>query len=153
MQVRDLTPADALDIAGWRYPGRESTYDVAEVVTPEDGFHAIEHEGRLTGYCCFGAEARVPGVDEQEGTLDIGYGMRPELVGRGLGQTFVGAILAFAIDTFAPSRLRLLILDWNERSRRVAEALAFEQDGSVTNDNGTFLVLVRFAGESGEPPA
>ena len=46
MQVRDLTPADAQDIAGWRYPGRESTYDITEVVTPEEGFHAVEHEGR-----------------------------------------------------------------------------------------------------------
>jgi [ribosomal protein S18]-alanine N-acetyltransferase len=150
VQVRDLTLVDTLNMAGWRYPGRESTYDIAEVVTPKEGFHAIEHEGQLIGYCCFGAEARVPGVDEQAGTLDIGYGMRPDLVGRGLGRTFVGAILAFAVDTFAPTRLRLLILDWNERSRRVAEALGFEREGSATNDNGTFLILVRRAGEGSE---
>ena len=143
MQVRNLTPADAQDIAGWRYAGRESTYDIANLVTPEEGFHAVEHEGRLIGYCCFGPEARVPGVGEQEGTLDVGYGMRPELVGRGLGRTFVATILAFGVETFAPERLRLLILDWNERSRRVAESLGFRRERSATNDNGTFLVMVR----------
>ena len=154
MRVRDLTPVDAVDIAGWRYPGRESTYDIAEIVTPQDGFHAVEHEGSLIGYCCFGVEARVPGVDEQEGTLDVGYGMRPDLVGRGLGRMFVESILAFAVDTFAPTRLRLLILNWNGRSRRVAEALGFEREASVTNDTGTFLVLVRPAGGGGgDPPA
>ncbi len=143
MEVRALTPEDAADIAAWRYPGRESTYDVVEVVTPEDGFWAVEHEGELVGYCCFGHEARVPGVQEQEGTLDVGYGMRPERVGHGLGRTFVGAILAFAVGRFDPERLRLLILDWNERSRRVAEALGFRVHSTVANEQGVFLMTVR----------
>ena len=153
MQVRDLAPADAQDIAGWRYAGRESTYDITDVITPEAGFHAVEHEGGLVGYCCFGPEARVPGVAEQEGTLDVGYGMRPELVGHGLGRAFVGTILAFGVEAFTPDRLRLLILDWNERSRRVAAALGFRQEASCTNDNGTFLIMVRSGAGGAATPA
>jgi RimJ/RimL family protein N-acetyltransferase len=143
VEVRALTPEDAVDIAAWRYPGREATYDVGEIVTPEDGFWAVEHDHALVGYCCFGHEARVPGVSAQDGTLDVGYGMRPELVGQGVGRTFVAAILAFAVRRFEPDRLRLLILDWNERSQRVAEALGFRRNSSVTNSQGTFLVMVR----------
>jgi ribosomal-protein-alanine N-acetyltransferase len=143
VDVRALTPADGEDIAGWRYPGRESTYDVGSVVTSEEGYWAVEHEGRLAGYCCVGAEARVPGVEEADGVLDVGYGMRPELVGQGRGRAFVGAILGFAVREFAPERFRMSILDWNERSRRVAEAHGFRQVASVTNDNGTFLVMER----------
>jgi hypothetical protein len=41
--------------------------------------------------------------------------MRPDLMGRGLGREFVGAILDLAIRGFSPQRLRLLILDWNDR--------------------------------------
>jgi RimJ/RimL family protein N-acetyltransferase len=153
VRVRALSPADARDIAAWRYPGRDATYDVVDPPTPEEGYWAVEHAGRLVGYCCVGAEARVPGVDEQDGTVDVGYGMRPELVGHGQGPAFVGAILAFVTDTYRPRRLRLLILDWNERSRRVAEGLGFARTSSVTNDNGTFLVMVRpVAGVPAGPP-
>jgi hypothetical protein len=86
VEVRALTPEDAADIAAWRYPGREATYDVVEVVTARDGFWAVEHEGDLVGYCC---------------------------------------------------------------SRRVAEALSFRVDSTVTNEQGVFQVLVRLAAGEG----
>lgn len=153
MRVRALSPTDARDIAAWRYPGRDATYDLVDPPTAEEGYWAVEHDGRLIGYCCVGAEARVPGVDDEEGTVDVGYGMRPELVGRGQGPAFVGAILAFAAATYRPQRLRLLILDWNERSRRVAEGLGFVRTSSVTTHHGTFVVMVRpAAGLSAVPP-
>ena len=104
MQVRALRIADAEAIATWRYPDRDSTYDVGVVVTAEQGFWVVEDSAQLIGYCCFGGEARVPGVDPEEGTLDVGYGMRPDLVGKGLGRAFVGAILAFAVNEFSPQR-------------------------------------------------
>jgi [ribosomal protein S18]-alanine N-acetyltransferase len=145
MDVRRLTDTDAQAIATWRYPDRYSTYDVGEVVTAADGFWAVEHDAELIGYCCFGAEARVPGVPDEAGTLDVGYGLRPDLMGQGLGPAFARAILEFGVDEFAPERLRLLILDWNERSRKVAERLGFAQDGSVASREGRFLVMRRAA--------
>ena len=143
MDIRALTEADAEAIRGWRYPGRYSTYDVGDSISAVRGYWAVAHEAELVGYCCFGPEARVPGVDEEAGTLDVGYGLRPDLVGRGLGRAFVEAILDFAVDQFSPRRLRLLILSWNERSRKVAEALGFEDEGVVPSDEGDFLVMTR----------
>jgi ribosomal-protein-alanine N-acetyltransferase len=139
--VRDLTDADVADILTWRYEGRYSTYDVTGGVSPGLGYFAVEHGRRLVGYCCFGAEARVPGVGERAGTLDVGYGMRPELVGRGLGRQFVGAIVAFGRERFQPSRLRMLVLRWNERSLRTASRHGFE----VVAAHGDFDVLERAA--------
>jgi [ribosomal protein S18]-alanine N-acetyltransferase len=103
----------------------------------------VEHEGDLVGYCCFGPPARVPGVDEEEGTLDVGYGIRPDLMGQGLGRSFVGAILDFAIQEFNPQKLRLLVLEWNERSQRTAKALGFSDEGMVQSEEGPFRVMVR----------
>jgi RimJ/RimL family protein N-acetyltransferase len=143
VEVRPLTEAHADAIAGWRYPGRYSTYDVKEILAPAGGHWAVVHEGELVGYCSFGAPGRVPGVDEEKGTLDVGYGMRPDLVGQGLGREFVSAILAFAVERFAPPQLRLLVLTWNERSRKVAEALGFEQERIAPGVEGDFFVLVR----------
>jgi [ribosomal protein S18]-alanine N-acetyltransferase len=93
LEVRRLTESDAAAIATWRYPGRYATYDVGEIVNPERGFWAVDHDADLVGYCCFGSEARVPGVVEEDGVLDVGYGMRPDLMGHGLGGVFVQAIL------------------------------------------------------------
>jgi ribosomal-protein-alanine N-acetyltransferase len=99
--------------------------------------------GELVGYCCFGRPARVPGAEERPGTLDVGYGLAPEWMGRGAGRRFVGAILAFAERRFEASRHRMYVLEWNRRSRRVAEALGFVLESELRSDEGTFLVLVR----------
>jgi RimJ/RimL family protein N-acetyltransferase len=152
MEVRALTTADAEAIAIWRYPGRDSTYDVGVVVTVEQGFWAVEDLGQLVGYCCFGEEARVPGIGPEEGTLDVGYGMRPDLVGKGRGRSFVGAILAFAMNEFSPRRLRLLILTWNERSRKVAVALGFTEEGIVPSTEGEFRLMEADATRSIQVP-
>jgi ribosomal-protein-alanine N-acetyltransferase len=143
VRVRPLTPDDAQAIAEWRYPGRDSTYDVGEIMTPERGVWAVVEVDELIGFACFGAEARVPGVEEEPGVLDVGYGMRPDLVGQGLGRTFVTAILDFAAATFDAERFRLLILDWNERSRRVAVALEFHEERLVPSNESSFRVLSR----------
>jgi ribosomal-protein-alanine N-acetyltransferase len=142
-EVRGLDVGHAEAIATWRYPGRYSTYDVGEAPTESAGFWAVVHGNDLVGYCCFGEEARVPGVEEESDTLDVGYGMRPDIVGHGFGRAFVTCILRFGIDRFSPKRLRLLILGWNDRSRKVAEALGFERHGEVESQEGTFLVMVR----------
>jgi [ribosomal protein S18]-alanine N-acetyltransferase len=144
MEVRPLTEAQGRGIATWRYPDRYSTYNIGEVVTAADGYWAVVGEGEeLLGYCCFGREARVPGVDEERGTLDIGYGMRPDCLGKGLGRVFVTAIIDFAIRKFSPQQLRLLILGWNQRSRKVAEALGFQMRGMVRGGEREFLVMIR----------
>jgi [ribosomal protein S18]-alanine N-acetyltransferase len=143
MEIQRLTEANAEAIATWRYTGRYSTYDVREILTPSRGYWAVTSETELVGYCCFGPEGRPPGIDEEEGTLDVGYGIRPDLVGRGLGAAFVAAILDFGLAKFTPKRFRLLILGWNERSRRVAETLGFEQERMASSAERDFRVMVR----------
>jgi RimJ/RimL family protein N-acetyltransferase len=145
VEVLPLTTADAADIASWRYPDRYATYDVDGAPTSDRGFWAVRHGDELVGYCCFGEEARVPGAVEETGVIDVGYGMRPELMGRGQGSDFIGAILTFAAERFAPLRFRLLILDWNARSRAAASSAGFEEGGAIESTEGTFVVMTRSA--------
>jgi ribosomal-protein-alanine N-acetyltransferase len=143
-RVRPISLDDARSIAGWRYPGRLSTYDVGEVVTPERGFWSVvDGDDGLVGYACFGEEARVPGIVEARGHLDVGYGMRPDLVGQGLGRAFVSAILDFAVGHFEAQCFRLVILDWNGRSQAVARFLGFQAQNSIESTEGTFVVMTR----------
>jgi [ribosomal protein S18]-alanine N-acetyltransferase len=143
MEVQPLTDADTQAIGLWRYAGRYATYDVGEVVTAERGFWAVHDEDGLLGYCCFGHEARVPGVVEEPGILDVGYGMRPDLMGQGLGRGFISSILEFASREFSPRRFRLLILEWNARSRAAARSAGFEEAGTVQSTEGRFVLMIR----------
>jgi RimJ/RimL family protein N-acetyltransferase len=142
VRARELTVEEAERPLGWRYPEPYTTYDAEGPLGRDLGFFAVEDEqGGLVGFGCVGAEARVPGVEEEPGTVDVGYGMRPDLIGQGLGREFVGVILAHVAEAHPSARLRMSILRWNERSRRVAQAHGF----SVSGQAGEFDVLVREA--------
>jgi [ribosomal protein S18]-alanine N-acetyltransferase len=141
MRARELTADEAERPLGWRYPGRYATYDAHGPLGGGRGFFAVEDHGDFVGFGCVGVEARVPGVEEETGTVDVGYGMRPDLVGQGRGRSFVGAVLAYVAERNPGARLRMSILGWNGRSRRVAEAHGFR----VTGRAGHFDVLVREA--------
>jgi len=143
LEVRELSPAEAAAIAAWRYPGRYATYDVDEPSVLDRDHWAVEDDGQVVGYCCFGTPARVEGAGEDPRVLDVGYGMAPDRLGGGNGHRFVAAILAFAVERYEPERLRLYVLDWNERSLRVAARHGFERVAELTNDEGRFLVLER----------
>lgn len=146
MEVRALTRTDAAAIASWRYPGRYSTYDFDEPPALASEHHwAVTEAEELIGYCCFGAPARVGGAGGEPGTLDVGYGLAPGRMGSGLGHRFVGAILEFALERFDPERLRLYVLDWNERSKKVAVRHGFAVESVLPSGEGPFLVMVRRA--------
>jgi [ribosomal protein S18]-alanine N-acetyltransferase len=142
VRARELTGEEAERPLGWHYPEPYATYDAEGPLRRELGFFAVEGEnGDLVGFGCVGAEARVPGVEEESGTVDVGYGMRPDLIGQGRGREFVGAVLTRVADAYPSARLRMSIFRWNARSRRVAEAHGFR----VVGQAGEFDVLVRDA--------
>jgi [ribosomal protein S18]-alanine N-acetyltransferase len=145
VRVRLLTPADAAAIAFWRYPGVYSTYEFDEPPAFDSDTWAVTEAGELVGYCCFGGPARIAGAEEAPGTLDVGYGLAPDRMGQGLGPSFVGTIIEFALSRFDPQRLRLYVLEWNERSRKVAAGHGFAVESVLASDEGSFLVMTRAA--------
>ncbi len=113
-------------------------------MNPADGFFAVaDDDGRLAGFCCVGAEARVPGLVAEPGVLDIGVGMAPEPVGQGNGEVFGRTVLEF----FGHSRLRAVVQEWNERSLRLTRKLGFVPAGRhVCVQNGQsveYVVTIR----------
>jgi [ribosomal protein S18]-alanine N-acetyltransferase len=143
VEVRALTDAEAAVIAGWRYPGAYSTYDFDDPSVLASDHWAVTDSGELLGYCCFGAPARVAGADAEPGRLDLGYGLAPGSMGRGHGRRVVAAVLDFARRRFDSERIRLFILEWNERSSKVAAQLGFATESVVVSDEDRFLVMVR----------
>ena len=155
--LRPLTAEQGEAMATWAYPGPWDVYDVESPLQPEEGFWAVVdvaaeggdgEEGGIAGvvgYACFGVEARVPGLAERDGVLDIGVGMRPDLTGQGLGREFAGAVLDHAREVAGAGRMRAVVQDWNARSRRLLSGLGFEETGEHRVGELRYVVYERSA--------
>ena len=141
-----LTRDHAAAIATWRYADRDAIYDPSadDVLSAEEGYWAlVDDGGELIGFCCFGAEARVPGLADDPDTLDVGVGLRPDLVGGGHGAAVTAATLDFARRW--PARCwRVVVHDWNQRAQRTVQRAGFATTGAVTTPDGrSFVVFER----------
>ena len=86
-----------------------------------------DESGRLVGFCSFGVDGQVPGGDYRAEALDIGMGICPDFTGKGLGSSFVRAVLDFAEKEFQAKAYRVTIVAFNRRARRVWERNNFQQ--------------------------
>lgn len=145
LSVRTLSPADAREITTWQYDGPWSVYDSAETTAVDYWAVVDTQDESLVGFYCTGVEARVPGLDEEPGVLDLGVGMRPDLVGAGNGPTFAAAVIRHLRTHTNATSVRAVVQSWNERSIRLSRGLGLEPVGShecVQNDKVvTYAVL------------
>jgi RimJ/RimL family protein N-acetyltransferase len=120
------------------------------LLDPANAYFAItdEHD-ELMGFCCFGPDARVPGGGyAEDGSLDIGAGMRPDLTGQGAGGGFIGAIVAFGEDRYAPPAFRASVAAFNQRSIRACGRAGFRELSRFHNTDGREFVILRRERES-----
>ena len=159
VHFQSMTMEAARESVAWRYDPPFDLYnlspeDIPLLIDPANRYFAVYDEtGRMVGTCCYGVEARVAGGDYgegQQGTLDVGVGLRPELVGRGQGTAFVRAVLTFAQEAFAPNCFRVTIAAFNERSRRTFHRLGFRETFRFTRDSDG-LDFVQMEREAGYP--
>jgi ribosomal-protein-alanine N-acetyltransferase len=137
--LRPAGDAERAAIAGWRYPPPYETYDHTGPL--EGDYRAALESDELVGFVCFGEPARVPGVEATEGVVDVGWGLRPDLMGQGLGRKLIGAALA----VHPGARHRIAVLAWNERARRAPARCGFAETGTT----GAFVVMERPAMQAG----
>ena len=135
-----MTQEEAEAIADWQYEPPYDFYDwpadhrdLAELLDParrgDHYFSARDAAGELIGFFGFGHKGDVVGV---------GVGLRPDLTGRGLGQSFLEAGLAFARERLTPTRFKLSVADFNARAIKVYERAGFVTTRSFeheTNDS------------------
>lgn len=107
LQVRPMTVDEAERVATWRYSGDWSVYDLASAQPLNEdpnSYYAVVAGQKLVGFCCIGEAARVPGMPETPGTLDVGMGMDPTLVGRGHGAAFGRTVLSYLAENTPTER-------------------------------------------------
>ena len=134
MLERCVTDDEALLLGRWRYEPPFDFYDGAGDDDAGDytlrdergyGYYPVVGKEGIVGFVCFGAEARVPGQMPAEDTCDVGAGLRPDLLSRGVATSLMPQVLAFAQRRFSPRQIRAAIATFNERSMRLCRGAGF----------------------------
>jgi RimJ/RimL family protein N-acetyltransferase len=133
VRVEEWTEGHASEVAGWHYEPPYDFYDLASDPEDEaamrDPSRADHHravlgeDGRLDAFWYFARHGDV---------VDVGVGLRPDLTGRGLGESFLRAQLEYASRSWHPATFRLFVAVWNERAIRLYERLGFREVGRET---------------------
>lgn len=152
LTISTLSLADARAIAGWRYPPPYDRYNIgdeplalAAFLAEKDAYYTLKAAGELVGLCCFGAAAQVPGGDYAAPAVDLGLGVRPDLIGQGAGRRYLDAVTGFAEREPAPTALRLSVAAFNARAIRLYHNAGFReaQRFSTLFSAEPFLTMVR----------
>lgn len=132
-----ITGEEAGTVLRWRYedltmllqPVEENfADDLAAMLRPDYHYYVVrDGADDLVGFCCYGEDARVVGGEYAAPALDVGLGMRPDLVGQGRAQGYLRAILDWGEQIFAPDMFRCTVAASNLRSQRM-----FARAGFVT---------------------
>ena len=106
-------------------------------------FALLNLQRQLEGYCSFGSDGQVLGGCYSTQALDIGMGIKPDLVGRGRGKLYAQAVARYGINLYLVEQLRVTVAQFkrdlrklgkpqpassfNKRAQRVWQQLGFEQ--------------------------
>ena len=154
--IRTMTAADAHAIAAWRYPGEYSFYDadadlddLAELLDPAEWGQRYFAADKLADHTLAGfVMVKLTGS-----TAEIGLGLRPDLTGHGLGESFLRACLQFASAALRARSYTLAVAAFNRRAITVYERAGFEEvDRFEHLTNGgrhAFIRMARSTVESG----
>jgi ribosomal-protein-alanine N-acetyltransferase len=152
LTIRKFIPDEAKRASLWSYEPPFDIYngdpDDADMFlsrSPEGyGYYAIvDQVDDFVGFCCFGPEARVTGQVEEPGTLDIGGGVRPDLVSQHVATEVFPALLKFAAGRWSPDRFRTAVATFNDRSTRLCLSAGFVAVRTFDGPGRKFQELVR----------
>ena len=139
MKITQMRQSEAIEIADcWKYDGEYAFYDMTadpedyeEIVTPElrgERYFSVFDKGVLIGFFC---------VEQEDETVEIGLGLRPDLTGQGRGIAFLNEILRFVRENYTFEKIGLDVASFNQRAIKVYERTGFVKTGtSQVHTNG-----------------
>ena len=145
IRIALMSQGEAEAIAVWSYEPPYDFYDApaderdqAELLDPvrrgDRYFSARDAADVLIGFFDFRREDDV---------VVVGLGLRPDLTGRGLGQSFLEGGLAFAVEQYSPRRFKLSVAEFNARGIEVYRRAGFVMTRSFMHEtNGGLFSFV-----------
>lgn len=160
-QAQNLTYATTM-INEWKYPEEYHIYNYEN--EKEDLLnHNLWGQNRfvaLNKKCELAGELTIEFFDETLDTEDtyveartvratpnkdyemwIGFGLRPDLVGKGLGEDFIKDCIEYAVSTYdyKGQYVRLAVAEFNQRAIKIYKRLGFEQFDTYEGNNTKIL--------------
>jgi len=134
LAMRAMTVVDARAVSTWRYPGPYAIYDSEpddwqRFLVPAYHYHAVLDDNELVAFGCFGEDARVAGGNYPPDALDIGAGLRPDLVGQGRGKALLDMLLDVAVSTYGATAFRSTVAAFNHRALALCHSVGFVELG------------------------
>jgi len=142
-----MTQEQAEEIAfNWHYDAEYSFYDMeadkgdlAEFLDTKkrgDSYFVVTKDNDIIGFFSFNEVA----ID----IIDIGLGMRPNLIGNGNGLGFIKAGLEFAKSKYTPKKITLSVATFNQRAIKVYSKFGFEEvDTFMQDTNGSSFEFLK----------
>lgn len=132
-----MTQEQAEEIAfNWHYDAEYSFYDMeadqedlVEFLDPQnrgDSYFVVTIDNDMIGFFSFSKVAK--------NTIDIGLGMKPNLVGNGNGLDFLKAGIEFAKSKYTPQTITLSVATFNKRAIKVYEKIGFKEVETFMQD-------------------
>lgn len=121
-----ISSMDAAEIAGWRYPSPYCLYNIehtGHLLDPSLHYFVSRLNDRVTAFLCYGEDARVPGFPYDDSCVDVGGGLRPDLTGRGLGESFLRQAIGFVQSRTGDKPIRVSVVAFNERCQKVCRSV------------------------------
>ncbi|WP_277584738.1 GNAT family N-acetyltransferase [Psychrobacillus antarcticus] len=132
-----MTQEQAEEIAfNWHYDAEYSFYDME--ADKEDFVMFLDQQKRGDSNFVVTKENDIIGFFSFNkvtiNTIDIGLGMRPNLIGNGNGLEFLKAGIEFAESKYTPQRITLSVATFNQRAIKLYRKIGFEDVGTFTQD-------------------
>lgn len=129
---------EARHISQWKYEDPYSIYSMdgseecINELLNEFYYSALDENGQIVGYYCFGESAQVPagnqfGAYDDNNVTDIGLGMCPEFCGQGAGSEFLSEGIRFAKENLNANRFRLTVANFNKRAIKAYKSGGFKE--------------------------
>jgi len=135
-----MTQQEAQEIANdWKYDGVYSFYDTTadaedyselfDAKKRGDRYFSCYSDNELVGYYCIEIL--------EENKIELGLGLNPEHTGKGLGLSFVNAVMNYIVSMYGSNDFFLSVALFNERAIKVYKKAGFTEIGVfIQNTNG-----------------
>jgi [ribosomal protein S18]-alanine N-acetyltransferase len=149
-EIAAMEQEEAEQVAAWSYPGIYAFYDFAhDADDAADLLDARRRAGvyfavRVADHGLIGFVQAWP-VDE-DGSVEIGLGLRPECTGRGLGVAYVQLLCDWMVARvrLRPMTITLRVATFNMRAITVYERAGFRATGTEqSTTNGATVQFLR----------
>jgi RimJ/RimL family protein N-acetyltransferase len=128
VKVEEWNETHTVEVEAWHYEPPWDFYDLAS--DPDDAAAMRDPARNEHRRAVLGEDDRLEAYwyfDWHSDVTEIGIGLRPDLTGRGLGESFLRAQLDYASSRWQPATFRLFVAAWNERAIRLYERLGFSE--------------------------